>query len=127
MKHLLAKTLTSTALVLVTLTSAQAQRVRPDYLPYAQPLSGTPSPAQLQYFQEREAIIAKEVGEGAKSRTRTRRPDYLPYALPLTGTPSPAQLQYFEQREAIIAKELSSGTTSQESAMQWLQRQPNTP
>lgn len=113
MKSLLAKTLTSTALVLVTFTVAQAETQPPRIF----------SPGELQYWEKREAIIAKEVKEEAKGRTRTPlRPAYLPWQPPLF---TPAQLQYWDERDAALAKELKN-QPMKESAMEWMQRQPHT-
>ena len=111
MKRLLAKTLTSTALVLMTFTAAQAE--------------GPPlrlfSPEELQYWEKHEAILAKEVRGEAKDRNHnTLRPSYLPWAQRVS---TPEQLQYWAGREPALAKELRD-KPMKEPAMQWLQHQP---
>lgn len=135
MKRLLAKALTSTTVLLVTFTTAQANNHYQSPIPTASeeiPGAHSYSPELLQYWEKREATIAKEAmeaKEALKGRRPPLRPAYLPWAAPLF---TPAQLQYGDKREAEIKDELmkrqrSGGTTSQESAMEWMQRQPNIP
>ena len=111
MKSLLAKTLTSTALVLVTFTAAHAGNHNQRQSPFPA-AGGSPrwfSPEQLQYLEKREAIIAKEVKEAAKGSTLTvERPDYLPRVEPRL---TRMQLRYWAVREAALAKELKDSNS----------------
>lgn len=120
MQRLLAKTLTSTAFVLVTFTAAQADNQSP-FPSASEEYPRSFPPALLQYFEKREANIAKEVRGDAKDRTRDPlRPSYLPWA-PRVFTPE--QLQYWAGRDAALAKELKD-KPMKETAIHWLQRQP---
>lgn len=111
MKRFLAKTLTSTALVVVTFTAAQADNQSPFPSPTASDENPRLySPALLQSWAKRDAIIAKEAEEEAKRRTRIPlRPAFLPYQQPLM---MPGMLQYWEQREAALAQELKNAPPS---------------
>lgn len=83
MKRLLAKTLTSTALVLVTFTAAHAGNHNQSQSPFPTASEENPrwfSPAQLQYWEKREAAIAKEL------KDRPVKSDYRPYAQPRSGS-----------------------------------------
>lgn len=72
MKRLLAKTLTSTALVLVTFTAAHAFSDNKGAWPINPEDQRWFSPEQLRYFEQREAAIAKELKE------RPSKPDRFP-------------------------------------------------
>lgn len=123
MKSLIAKSLMSTALVMATFAAAQAESVPPvDPRMY--------SPELLRQWEKRDAIIAKEQMDEAKRQTRPPlRPRFLPSQTPLI---TPAQIEWGYQREAAVAKELRddqmdrqrSGRPAPESAMEWMQRQP---
>ena len=79
MKSLLAKTLTSAALAMFAFSAAQAGNHNQSQSPFPTASEENPrwfSPAQIRYFEEREAAIAKEL----KDRPRSVKPDYLPYA-----------------------------------------------
>ena len=74
MKHLLAKSLASTALVLVTFTTAYADNHNQSQSPFPTASEENPrwiSPAQMRYFEQREAAIAKEVKD-SKSQSSHR-------------------------------------------------------
>ena len=81
MKSLLAKILTSAALAMFAFSAVQAGTHNQSQSPFPTASEENPrwfSPAQLQYWEKREAAIAKEL----KDRPRSGRPDYLPYAPP---------------------------------------------
>lgn len=130
MKSLLARTLTSTLLVLGSFAAAHAANHSP-FPSAAMEFSSAPlPPALIRYFEQRDAIIAKEQMDEAKRQTRPPlRPRFLPHQPPLI---SPAQIEWGYQREAAVAKELRdeqmdrqrSGRPAPESAMEWMQRQP---
>ena len=74
MKNLLAKTLTSTALVLATFSSAHAYSDNKGPQPTGPIENGAaPLPSQTKYFEQREAAIAKEVNDRPSGRG-----DYIP-------------------------------------------------
>ncbi len=94
MKSLLAKTLTSTALVLVTVTVAHAVSDSP--FPTAAKEFADPLPATIQYFDQRTSRGPANSG--------TQNSPLPSAAQEFSSVPlSPALMRYFEQREAAIA------------------------
>jgi hypothetical protein len=98
MKKLLAKTLTSTALVLGTFTTAHALSDNQGPWPADTDNQRWISPAAIHYFDQRTADVP--VNSVGRSN---------PFPAASEDSPrwfSPDQIRYFEQREAVIAKQV---------------------